>query len=147
MLATVMRSLLLLTLVAALPATAEVTIAPSAPTAADVLVATIEVPSGCTVTSATTVTGSVVRTDVAISGCIVGPPPFPVDHVVEFGPLAAGTYTYQVYFSDEGGPPELEEELPLVIAPAIAPAAVPTMSELALLLLVAGIAATAITRQ
>ena len=77
-----MRSLLLLVLAAAvLPATAQVTIAPSVPTSADVLVATIEVPSGCMVTSTTTVTGTLVRTDVVISGCIVGPPPFPVDHV------------------------------------------------------------------
>jgi hypothetical protein len=142
----VIRNVLFLALATAfsLPVAGDVTLAPATPTSNDVLFATIEVPSGCTVTSATTVAATLVRTDVQIFGCIVGPPPFPVDHVAQFGPLPAGTYTYQVYFSEDGGPPILEAELPLVITPAIAPAPVPSLSELALLFLAAGVAAVAL---
>lgn len=124
-----------LALAAVLPARAAVTIAPPAPTSADVLFATIDVPGGCTITSSTTIAGSLVRTDVVISGCIVGPPPVPMTEVAHFGPLPAGSYTYQVFFREEAAPPLLESELSLLIHPAREPAAVPALQPVALTVL------------
>lgn len=98
-----------------------VTIAPAAPTSRDVVTAAIDVPVGCTVTTRTTTAGTVIRTDVAISGCIVGPPPFSLREEVVLGVLPAGTYTYEVYVIDDGARPSLATRVPLVVAPVAVP--------------------------
>jgi len=117
----VIGRLFVVLIVVALPLGAQVTLTPSTPTAADVVTARIEVPSGCSVTTNTSVLGNVVRTDVSITGCAVGPPPFPEFEEVTFGPLPAGTYTYQV-FRQLGGPPFLYAEVPVLVQPLAIPA-------------------------
>ena len=121
-------------LLAAVPADAAVTLVPSSPVANEVITARIEYPSGCSITTQTTVTGSVVRTDVTFLGCSGGPPPVPIVREVTFGPLPSGSYTYEVYFIDAGFPPVLEATLPF----AVQAVPVPTLSASALGLLIAG---------
>jgi hypothetical protein len=116
----------------ALRADAAVTLSPSSPSAGDVITARIEYPSGCSITTQTTIAGSVVRTDVTFLACSAGPPPVPVVREVTFGPLPAGAYVYEVYFVDEGFPPALEAQLAFLVQPV----AVPALSESTLLLLV-----------
>lgn len=123
----------------ALPAGAAVTLTPPAPTAADVITARIEVVSGCTVTSSTSIAGNVVRTDVVFTGCIAGPPPFPEFEDVTFGPLPAGAYTYVVYFQT-GGTPFLHAEVRFLVQPL----AIPTVDVTALIVLAFGIIVVAL---
>lgn len=129
----IVRSLLVL--LHAFPAGAAVTLAPSSPLANEVITARIEYPSGCSITTQTAVVGNVVRTDVTFLRCSGGPPPVPVVREVTFGPLPAGSYTYEVYFIDEAFPPALEARLAFVVQPV----AVPTLNGSALWLLIAGV--------
>jgi hypothetical protein len=102
---------------------------PAAPTSADVIRATFTVPGGCGVDAATGVEGSTIRTNVILFGCITGPPPIPDVYEVDFGPVRAGNYTYEVVFHPEGSPPATRLQQPLVVtaAPAVTPA-IPAMS-------------------
>jgi hypothetical protein len=123
----------------AFPAAAALTLTPSVPTAADVMTARIEVPSGCTVTTSTSVIGNVVRTDVHIKDCLAGPPPVPAHAQATFGPLPAGAYTYLVYFQ-EGGAPFLRDQLQFLVQPL----AIPMLDVTSLVVLAFGMVAAAL---
>jgi hypothetical protein len=102
--------------------TGPATFAPSNPTAADQIRATFLGPGLCATTPSTVVTGTVVRTTVSISGCITGPPAFQESRNAFFGPLQAGTYSYELYEIDNpGDPPQFVSTQPLVVAPATIP--------------------------
>lgn len=110
------------------------TLSPSTPSQNDVIQATFTVPSLCGTSQSTSVNGNVVRTDVQVFGCLVGPPPPPpVERSDTFGPLPAGTYTYQIYFLFEDSPPELRSTQTLVVSAAPPPA--PALGHIALALL------------
>jgi len=106
----------------------DITFTPSSPTANDIIVARVRfLALSCGFRPVTTVNGSSVRTTIEVRGCLIGPPGlFPSSVVTQFGPLAAGTYTYEVYFQYESAPPEFATQRPLVVAPA-PPPPVPTM--------------------
>src|SRR5258708_31726949 len=80
------------------------TFSPANPSDANAIRATyVQRSVGCGITSSTTVTGTVVRTTVMVGGCLIGPPccvDLPVSSF--FGPLRAGTYTYEIYEVYEG---------------------------------------------
>jgi hypothetical protein len=114
----------------ALDAACAVTIQPASPTSNDEIIALIDVRGGCFVTSSTVVNGNSIRTDVLITDCAVGPPPFTVIHGAPFGPLPAGTYTYEVYTTTENDPPVLEAQLTIIVTAAAAAAAVPALGQL-----------------
>jgi hypothetical protein len=124
----------LLLLLVALPLRAQVTSTPSAPTAADVVTARLVVPSGCTISTITSVAGNLVRTDVHISGCLVGPPPYPEFENVTFGPLPAGAYTYEVFHVLNGAPIP-HDTVPLLVQPL----PVPSLDRAGLVLLAIGV--------
>jgi hypothetical protein len=96
---------------------------PAAPTDRDVITATFGVSTVCDLDQETVVIGNVVRTTVTHSSCFPGPPPSIVDVTATFGPLPAGTYTYEVYevYEDSGGPPELTFTTTIVAAAAAVP--------------------------
>jgi hypothetical protein len=114
---------------------------PAAPDANDTIEARFEVFGGCNNDFTTVVTGDVIRTTVVQTGCVIGPPPFPVPVSTEFGPLPAGTYTYEVYV-DEGVGPIQHSTQPLGIA-AVIPAA-PALSGVSLGLLALILGGTAV---
>jgi|SRR5581483_7632663 len=96
------------------------TFTPSSPTAQDTIHATYSIVSaGCGTSSSTVVTGSVVKTTVSVSGCLIGPPPSTSSLQSTFGPLTAGTYTYEIYEVYEGGPPQFISTQPLVVSAAV----------------------------
>lgn len=122
----------------------DITFTPSSPTANDIIVARVRfLAPSCGFLPVTTVNGNTVRTTIEIRGCVIGPPGlFPSSVVTPFGPLAAGAYTYEVYFQYEAAPPVFATQRPLVVAPA-PPPPIPTMdftmlAALALFLSVAG---------
>src|SRR5436305_14260526 len=79
------------------------TITPAAPTAQDVITAAIYVPNTSTFgRSSTTITGNAIRTDLPLIAVIGGPPPIAVQIDESFGPLPAGTYTYEVDETSNG---------------------------------------------
>lgn len=121
-----------------------VTFAPSAPTAADVITAQIRYQGlVCAFIPTTTVVGTTVRTDVEIFGCVVGPPSGTLLEYVPFGPLPAGTYSYELYFRYDQSPPVLRQvQQPLVVSAA--PAAIPALQIELLVLLGVGLALIAI---
>lgn len=130
----------LIAIIAALPGFAQTSIfrvVPATPNSNDVIVAQLYATALCEATLTTTVTETVVRTEVLLYDCIGGPPPFNTIHETQFGPLAAGTYTYEVYSGVlNGAPPVLVDQQPLVVAPAPAASAeVPTLGPAPLLLL------------
>lgn len=125
-------------LVYASAAFAAVTIQPASPVAGDFITAHIDVPGGCGVSTSTTISGSVIRTQVVLTGCVVGPPPFTVLQVEPLGELPAGTYTYEVYFTFDSDPPALESQQTFVVAQA--PARIPALHPL-LLVALAGVLA------
>ena len=118
---------------------------PANATSADQIRATYTLTSaGCGTSSSTVVTGTVIRTTVFVSGCLIGPPPFPSPLQTSFGPLPAKTYTYEIYEVYEGGAPQFISTQPLVVT-----ASVPTLSRsvlLALAAVLAGIAMFAIVK-
>src|SRR5262249_1267123 len=96
------------------------TFTPGSPTAQDPIRATSSlIQAGCGTGSSTLLTGTVVRTTASVSGCLIGPPPSTSPLQSIFGPLPAGTYTYEIYEIYEGGPPQLISTQPLVVSAAI----------------------------
>lgn len=94
----------------------------------------------CTYLPTTTVTGTTVRTTIAVIGCVLGPPPGNLTLPASFGPLPAGTYTYEVYFQHGSGPPPvLGGQRPLVVLAMPAPG-VPTVSAVMSMLLIVAVA-------
>lgn len=68
------------------------------------MLALIPVPGLCSPVVSTLRTGATVRTTVQLKD-LSGPPPFPRNAMAEFGPLPAGTYTYEVFIEPELGTP------------------------------------------
>ena len=113
---------------------------PAAPTEHGLIRATFSVPGLCGTDSSTIVDGTTVRTTVALIGCVIGPPPFPQDLQVVFGPLPAGAYTYEIYLLfEEEETPELRSRQPLVVN-ALIPG-VPTLLQSSRMLLLGLLAA------
>lgn len=110
---------------------AQAVFTPAQPNAQNVIQAQSIIPSTCGLLGVETlVAGSTIRTTVSFGGCILGPPAPPLTVDAFFGPVPAGTYTYEVYvvWPEPGSdPPLLFSTQPLVIAAA--PAAIPTTSE------------------
>lgn len=104
--------------------TAPAVFSPAAPTEADEIMARFHVLGGCETETTTVVSGTVIRTTIVFTDCVIGPPLGPVPFRVFFGPIPAGTYTYEI--RQEGMLPELRSTQPLVIA-AVAPP-VPALS-------------------
>ena len=67
------------------------------------------------------VAGSTVTTTLAITGCVLGPPLPAGTKAFEIGVVPAGTYTFELYTTWEGGPPTLIAQQPLVVAAAAVP--------------------------
>ena len=114
-------------------------ITPSAPSSNDVITARSEVLStGCNITVETTVLGSVIRAEIRVTGCIVGPPPFPVPIFATFGPLPAGTFTYEVFERRGNNAPTLLSTQTIVVSAVVPP--LPTADEWALIALTGALA-------
>lgn len=113
---------------------------PPAPTELDRIRADFDVPQD-PIANSTTVTGTLVRTDVTLGPGIIGPPPVIVPYSVLFGPLPANTYTYEIYLHFADGTVELRSRQILVVSAA--PAAIPAMSAPFLLVLMLSLAAVA----
>jgi hypothetical protein len=98
---------------------AATTITPAVPTAQDIIIAAIDVPSSTFYNvSSTSVAGNVIRTNLPILGFGGGPPVFGRQEFAAFGPLAPGTYTYEVYQTYQGQPVLLSQQT-IVVAPVI----------------------------
>jgi hypothetical protein len=120
-------------------------VVPAAPTSADIIFANISVPGHCDESFTTVITGNAVRTDVLISGCMGGVPPFEGVREEQFGPLPPGTYSYEVYSRTEDEPtPQLIHAQTITVSPAVAAAAVPTLTMLELILLGAALVTAAL---
>ena len=115
---------------------------PAAPTEEDEIQALFTTFVHCNLDVTTVVIGATVRTTVNETGCVVGPPPVIAPYPAVFGPLPAGTYTYEIYVSNEGGPPVLRSTQPLVVA-AVVPG-VPALSGVALALMIGALTAVAV---
>ena len=133
-------TLLIATLVLmAFRAETAVTITPAAPTSQEFVTAVIDVTGGCGDLVSTSVIGNSIRTDILEVGCILGPPSFTVPQTVRFGPLAPGTYVYDVYMNYEHTGPVLDSRHAIVVAPA----ALPGLSSLGLSILAVSLAVIA----
>lgn len=124
-----------------LGARADIRFTPAAPTAADVISAEVDLIGSCEVSSSTVVMGNVVRTTFTLTGC--HPIPISTPATVQFGPLAAGTYTYEAYQRVEGGPLEPLGSAPLVIGAAPGAASIPVLESRMLFALAIGLAGVA----
>lgn len=122
---------------AAFHARAAVTITPASPTSADAITAAIDVTGGCGDTVSTSITGNTIRTDILQLGCFGGPT-LPVQEFARFGPLAPGTYTYNVYINFENTGPILDSSKTIIVAPSI-----PTIGEVGLFVLALSLAGIA----
>ena len=112
---------------------------PAAPTSQDRIEARFS--TGCSALSeGTAVSGNVIRTTVRLY--CTGLPGEAWEHVERFGPVPAGTYTYEVIYTAPGSTPELRSQQPLVIAPA--PGGIPLFDDLVLLLLIATLGGMAV---
>jgi hypothetical protein len=119
---------------------------PAAPNANSIVEARFEVFGGCQDDFTTTLAGAFVRTVVVQTGCIIGPPAITVFTSTTFGPLPAGSYTYEVYV-DNGAGPVLHSSQPLVIAAVVPAAPALSPSSLAVLaLLLTGVAFVVLRR-
>jgi len=125
-------------ILAAFHVEAAVTITPASPTAQDPITAGIDVAAGCFDILTTSVSGNSIRTDIVQQGCGLGPPAFTITETVIFGPLAPGTYTYDVYLDYEHTGPMLYGRQTIVVA-----SAVPSLSELGLSILAISLAGIA----
>ena len=112
------------------------TFVPAAPTDRDVIVANFLIQGGCTTTISTVVAGTTVRTTFSLSNCPVLPV-FLVPVHATFGPLPAGTYTYELYEILEGDPATLVSQQTLIVAAT--PAPVPALADGAGVLLLLGL--------
>jgi hypothetical protein len=129
---------------AAFHAEAAITITPASPTSQDPITAVIDVSGACFNIVTTSVTGSTIRTDIVQQGCIVIQPLPLFQEYVKLGPLAPGTYTYDVYVDYEHTGPFLYVQRTVVVAPPV-----PSLSDLGLSILaisLAGIACFALGR-
>jgi len=101
----------------------DITFTPSSPTAADVVTARIRIMAPiCGFFPVTVVNGNTIRTTIGLRGCVLGPPgTFPATVITQFGPVPAGSYTYEVYFQYETFPPEFSSQTTLVVADAPPP--------------------------
>jgi hypothetical protein len=89
---------------------------PASPTAVNLITARVSYQGlACGFEPITTLLGTTVRTDIHIFSCVVGPPSGPRTEFVPFGPLPAGTYTYELYFQYDNDPPILQAQQPLVV--------------------------------
>ena len=133
-----MLSVVALSAVFALEVAAQTTISrivPAFPTSRDVITAYISETALCHVDVRTIVTGFAIRTDVVLSNCFGGPPGFNIAYDAPFGPLPAGTYTYEVYLSERGDgfpPPVLVAQRTIVVTAAPAGADIPTLGRVEL---------------
>jgi hypothetical protein len=128
-------ALVALALVLAAFHTEAATITPSSPTSQDVISAVIDVPGTTSYGfPSTSVSGNQIRTNLPFLGVDIGPSP-PKHIFVSFGPLAPGTYTYQVYSVFDGEPALLSQQT-IIVAPPI-----PTMSGFHLTILAVFLAA------
>ena len=96
------------------------TFAPTEPTDRDRIQSTIRLLGlgGCTITPSTTISGTTIRTTIRFHNCtgVGGPPPVTFHHREEFGPVAAGTYIYELYEIIENNSPNLVSQQALVVA-------------------------------
>jgi hypothetical protein len=115
---------------------------PSTPTNLDQIQATFGVAGACFIQSSTVVVGTTVRTTVSFTGCIFGPPAPTIPNQAIFGPLPPNTYTYELYFTVNGGPPEFVSQQPLVVTQA--PPPVPTIPPIGYAVLAGTLAVTAV---
>jgi hypothetical protein len=134
----VLKILMVVLVLAALRAEAAITITPASPTSQDPITAVIDVTAGCGEIITTSVSGSLIRTDIVQLGCVHGPPVSTIPVATQFGPLAAGTYTYDVFLDFEHTGPVLFFQRTIVVAPAI-----PALSELGLVILAMSLAGAA----
>ncbi len=117
------------------------TFSPAAPTQFDQIRATFTVPGPCLITESIVVNGTTIRETLLLS-CTVGPPPFPATYTSIFGPLPPNTYTYEIYYDYQNGqPPVLRSQQPLVVSAA--PPPIPTMSATLLVVLMFSLIAIA----
>lgn len=108
-------------------ATSPATFSPPAPTSVDRIRARFEINTAHgSQLSTTLVVGSVVRTTFNLVG-FTGLPPVFISKFADFGPLPAGTYTYEIYLRYPDGLTELRSSQPLVILDP-PPPGVPTLS-------------------
>ncbi len=117
---------------------------PTSPTSQNGIVARFDIPWGCSGRASTVVAGSLVTTTVMIIGCITGPPTSPGLLDDDFGPLPAGTYTYEIYFVYQSSPTEFRSRQTLVVADP--PAPIPLFSGWALVALGVTLALVAFLR-
>jgi hypothetical protein len=135
---TVIQKFLLVALAfAAFNAEAAVTITPTSPTSQDTITATIDVLGGCFDTVTTSVIGNTIRTDIVQQGCAIFQP-FSIQEKATFGPLAPGTYTFDVFTEFDHTGLFLLSHQTIVIAPAI-----PAISEIGLSVLAMALAGAA----
>jgi hypothetical protein len=141
---TVQKILMVALVLVALQAEAAITITPTSPTSQDSITAAIDVMGGCGDVVSTSVSGHSIRTDISQFSCALGPPAFTVQETVKFGPLAPGTYTYNVFLDSEHTGLFPFAQQTIVVAPAV-----PSLSEFGLVILamsLAGIACFALGR-
>lgn len=110
-------------------ATAPARFSPPTPTSLDRIRARFGVQTAYDLRSdSTLVAGSVVRTTIHLES-FSGLPPVFINTFADFGPLPAGTYTYEIYLRYPSGFTELRSSQPLVILDP-PPPPVPTLSTL-----------------
>ena len=137
--------------IGAQPSVTSITITPPARTMSDLINATIDFRNPgqfCSQSASTVVNGNTIQTTIAMTDCELVAPAFnpPLSISPEFGPLPAGTYTYQVYFVVMSSPPELgaQQGFAVAIGPPIPTLQPSTLAALALIL--AGVALFLIRR-
>lgn len=125
------------------------TFTPASPTNLDQIDARIVSFFGaCDVETTTVVTNDVVRTTLGLSSCIPSEPIDVISHAI-FGPLPAGSYTFEVYydFTSDTDAPVLFSRQPLVVGAALPMVSTLTpTSALLLSLLLAALALLALRR-
>jgi hypothetical protein len=134
--------LILATVASAQHVEGPVELSPTAPTERDQITVRFTVWGFCGIERSTTVVGTLVRTTINLTGCIIGPPPGPSPNDAVFGPLPANTYTYELYFTYEGGSPQLVSRQPLVVSAA---PPIPALSGLSLVVLTVALIGVALT--
>ena len=98
-----------------------VTFVPSAPTEADAIAGRILFQGPCGIIPTTERSGMTIRTTLAVIGCGFGPPTAPTNQQFPIGQFPSGTYSFELYWTYEGGPPELILQQPLIVAATAVP--------------------------
>jgi hypothetical protein len=114
---------------------------PPAPSNVDHIRADFDVPQAPN-SNTTRVVGTLVRTDVLMGPGVIGPPPTTVPYNAFFGPLGPGTYTYEIYLHYQDGTVELHSRQVLVVSTA--PAFVPALSPIAVVMMALSLVVTAL---